>query len=120
MWLVIIPHLSPGQKEVDIITRDQSPICWTGSNMGASFLSRLLTWVCMAAMLIQGDLQLNVNEVLNILLLYNIGFNCLSQEEVDLVIAKGKKALGKAKPAMIRLTFHDCVGEFSRKLPLLI
>ena len=49
---------------------------------------------------------------------YNIGFNCLSQEEVDLVIAKGKKALGKAKPAMIRLTFHDCVGEFSRKLPI--
>ena len=35
----------------------------------------------------------------------------LTQDEVDLVIRKSKKALGKAKPAMVRLTFHDCVGK---------
>jgi len=34
----------------------------------------------------------------------------LTQDEVDLVIRKSKKALGKAKPAMVRLAFHDCVG----------
>ena len=57
------------------------------------------------------NLQLKCHCTPNSILLL-IGFNCLSQEEVDLVIAKGKKALGKAKPAMIRLTFHDCVGKF--------
>ena len=60
------------------------------------------------------NLQLKCHCTPNSILLL-IGFNCLSQEEVDLVIAKGKIALGKAKPAMIRLTFHDCVGEFSQK-----
>ena len=41
-----------------------------------------------------------------------LGRNALTQDEVDLVIRKAKKALGKAKPAMVRLTFHDCVGRF--------
>ena len=41
------------------------------------------------------------------------GFLFLTQDEVDLVISKSKKALGKAKPAMVRLTFHDCVGKYS-------
>lgn len=39
----------------------------------------------------------------------------MTQEEVNLVISKAKKALGKAKPGMVRLTFHDCVGKVRKK-----
>ena len=35
----------------------------------------------------------------------------LSQDEVELVINKTRRVVAGAKPAMVRLTFHDCVGE---------
>eukprot|EP00091_Calanus_sinicus_P024255 TRINITY_DN8594_c0_g1_i2.p1 TRINITY_DN8594_c0_g1~~TRINITY_DN8594_c0_g1_i2.p1 ORF type:complete len:297 (+),score=71.46 TRINITY_DN8594_c0_g1_i2:81-893(+) len=38
------------------------------------------------------------------------GYSSLSQDQVDHIIAKSSKALGHAKPAAVRLTFHDCVG----------
>eukprot|EP00091_Calanus_sinicus_P008647 TRINITY_DN207_c0_g1_i12.p1 TRINITY_DN207_c0_g1~~TRINITY_DN207_c0_g1_i12.p1 ORF type:complete len:462 (+),score=130.76 TRINITY_DN207_c0_g1_i12:106-1491(+) len=38
------------------------------------------------------------------------GYSSLSQAQVDTIIRKSKKALGNAKPAAVRLTFHDCVG----------
>merc|ERR1712126_742847 len=34
----------------------------------------------------------------------------LTQDEVDFVIRKSRSALTSSKPAMVRLTFHDCVG----------
>jgi len=34
----------------------------------------------------------------------------LTQSDVDLVIRKSRSALTSSKPAMVRLTFHDCVG----------
>ena len=35
----------------------------------------------------------------------------LTQDEVDFVIRKSRSALTSSKPAMVRLTFHDCVGK---------
>jgi len=34
----------------------------------------------------------------------------LTQDEVDFVIRKCRSAIRNSKPAMVRLTFHDCVG----------
>ena len=34
----------------------------------------------------------------------------LKQEYVDYMISKSKKVVENAKPSMIRLSFHDCVG----------
>ena len=35
----------------------------------------------------------------------------LTQEQVNDVIRRSRRALQGAQPAAVRLTFHDCVGE---------
>ena len=35
----------------------------------------------------------------------------LTQADVDLVIDRTRRSIGNSRPAMLRLTFHDCVGK---------
>ena len=115
MWLVITPHLSPVTKSKGGWYHHQGsvPAHRTQWQHGLSHPPPVMGLSGRDAHSRWSSTKISLNFYIEILLL--LGFNCLSQEKVDLVIAKGKKALGKAKPAMIRLTFHDCVGEFSQK-----
>ena len=44
--------------------------------------------------------------------LYFTSADCagLTSSEVSQVLRKTRRVVGSAKPAMVRLTFHDCVG----------